>query len=48
MNCPDCRNSKLEIICTCLDNDGELIAMEDSIYKCPKCKQEYNPEDLEE
>jgi len=43
MKCPYC-NTEMEIIGLCTDRDGELIALEASYYKCPKCKIEIDAE----
>jgi len=51
MKCPDCRNIELVFVDKVdLDIDGfhTTYEFEDKYYKCPKCRQEYSQEDLEE
>jgi uncharacterized protein YbaR (Trm112 family) len=46
MNCPDCRGQvELEF----WENfTTDKMPMEDGYYRCPKCQQTYNPEDIDE
>ncbi len=48
MNCPDCKGQvKLELLSRITGVDYEEIDSE-PFYFCPKCKSNYDPEDLEE
>ena len=46
--CPDCRDSELEWMEGRVDQDGLPIQYLDAYLKCSKCKQEFDPEDIEE
>ena len=50
MNCPDCKvQIELELIEECSDVDEIRNGiLEEPYFKCPKCKSEFEPSDLEE
>lgn len=51
--CPDCRDSDLILLDDSVQFPYEtephkVIKLDEPYYKCPKCKQEYSKEDLED
>lgn len=51
--CPDCRGVELKLVQQCCEDltDPDNIKqymLSDQFYKCPKCKTEFDLEDLEE
>ena len=49
--CPDCRDSELELIQTghsAIDIPGHMMVLDDPYYWCPKCREKYDPENVEE
>ena len=49
MNCPDCRGQvKMDYIDSWIGGVFDDTSKIEPYYKCPKCKAEFEPEDLEE
>ena len=48
MKCPDCRNVQLDLIKYGHGKDYDVMEFDNAIWKCPVCKTEFDPEDLEE
>ena len=51
MNCPDCKGSidlKKVNKMTDITGNADFLQLDEIYYKCPKCKKEFEAEDLEE
>lgn len=50
MKCPDCRDEELDLITqsTVETVDGRIVEYDSSHYKCYKCRQEFDKEDIKE
>ena len=49
MKCPDCKNEELEkvFLAEHIDERGIPYTLDNAFYKCPKCRCEFDEEEIE-